>query len=53
MRDFHMNFKDANRFPLIQGFALVSWNMETNPWSAVERTGDGYIAQEMYRRREQ
>jgi hypothetical protein len=51
MRDFHMNFKEANRFPLVQAFALAAWNNETNPWCAVERVGDGYIAQEAWKRR--
>lgn len=52
MRDFHMTFKAANYFPIIQGFALVAWNHETNPWCAADRVSDGYIAQEAWRNRQ-
>jgi hypothetical protein len=48
MRDFHMSREQANRLPIIEGFALLAWNTETNPWCAVERIGDGYIADEAW-----
>lgn len=46
MRDFNMSEKQALRFPIIRAFALDAWNIETNPWCAVERIGPGYIGQE-------
>src|SRR6185312_15442320 len=47
MIDAHMDHKSANRFPLIQAFALQAAQAEANPWCAVERVSDGYISQEM------
>lgn len=51
MRDFHMSEHAAERYPLKRAFALLAWHNETNPWCAVERVGDGYIAQEAFERR--
>ena len=36
--------------PMAQGWALIAWQSENNPWAAVERIGPGYIAQEISRR---
>jgi len=48
-----MSEDEAMDFPIIKALALSAWNTETNPWSSVDRTSDGYIAQEMYRRRKE
>lgn len=31
---------------MAQGWALIAWNLENDPWLSVERSGAGYIAQE-------
>lgn len=49
MRDFHMDYATANRFPLIRAFSLAAWNNETNAWCAMERVSDGYLIQELHR----
>ena len=50
MRDFGMSRIEAwDELPLAQAFAYRAWNAENNPWVAVGRTGDGYIAQESER----
>ena len=36
-----------NDLPLAQGFAFAAWAVENNGLCAVERTGPGYIAQEV------
>jgi len=35
-----------DELPMAQGWALIAWNLENDPWLAIERAGDGYIAQE-------
>jgi hypothetical protein len=49
-RDFHMALDYVlDDLPLSQAFALAAWNVEANPWAKVERTSDGYVAQERER----
>lgn len=31
---------------MAQGWALLAWNIENDPWLAVERRGPGYLAQQ-------
>ena len=50
MVDAKMDEKTAMRFSLMKAFALQAAQIEANPWCAVERVSDGYIAQEMHRR---
>ncbi len=38
-----------DEFPLVQAFALAAYDQENNPWCAVKRTTDGYIAQERWK----
>jgi hypothetical protein len=48
-RDFHLPLNVAmDELPLAQGFALMAWSQESNPWCPMERMTDGYIAQEAY-----
>lgn len=39
------------RLPGCQGWAMYAWAIENNGWSDVDRDSDGYIAQEIQRRR--
>lgn len=41
-----------NDMPLTQAFAFRSWDAENNPWMALDRKTDGYIAQERWRKSE-
>lgn len=52
MRDFHMTLDQArDELPMTQAFALAAFAQEFNPHGPVERDTDGYIAQEIARRR--
>ena len=31
---------------MAQGWALIAWSIENDPWLAVERSTPGYLAQE-------
>lgn len=52
MDNFHMTEDQAMSYPLIKALALAAWKTENNPWCAVQRVGDGYVAQEAFRLRE-
>ena len=38
-----------HELPIIQGFAFAAWAVENNPLASAERTGLGYIGQEVER----
>jgi len=47
MRDFHFSEEAALwDLPLVRAFAYRAWATESQPWAAVERMTEGYIAQE-------
>lgn len=47
VRDFHFSLEYVIEvLPLAQGFALLAWNCEANPWVKLERVGPGYIGQD-------
>ncbi len=47
MRDFHQSQRQAEEeTPLSQAFALRAWAIENNGLISVERSTDGYIAQQ-------
>ncbi len=48
MRDFHMNYSEAIKFPLIRAHALCAFARLNNPWAEMEIEGAGYLAQEGY-----
>ncbi len=45
IRDFHFTRGDLDYLGLDEAFALQAWATESNPWCAVKRVSDGYIAQ--------
>lgn len=49
MRDFNMSEDQAMSYPTNRAFALAAFHVENNPFAAVDRVGDGYIAQEIVR----
>lgn len=50
IRDFHFTEAQAiDELPLARAFAYRAFATETNPWAAVDRVTDGYIAQQAYR----
>jgi hypothetical protein len=42
-----------DELPMIQGYALIAEATASNPWCAVEIEGDGYLAQERFRGKDQ
>ena len=52
MRDFHLTEAHViDELPLPRAFAYRAWAIESQPWAKVERASDGYIAQEIDRRK--
>ena len=47
MREYHMSYETAMKFPLARGFALCAASALMNPFVEMEINGAGYIAQEM------
>ena len=47
MREYHMSYETAMKFPLARGFALAAAAALHNPFVEMEIDGAGYIAQEM------
>jgi hypothetical protein len=51
-REYGWSREDVlNDLPLAQGFAFAAWAVENNPMAGCERTGPGYVAQEIARLR--
>jgi hypothetical protein len=49
IRDFHLSRPEVlDQLGLDEAFALQAWNTESNPWCAVRRITDGYVAQEAH-----
>ena len=46
MREYHMTYEVAMKFPLVRAHALCAAASLHNPWVAAEIIGPGYIAQE-------
>jgi hypothetical protein len=40
-----------DRIPIAEALALKAWHTENQPWVPYERVSDGYIAQEIEKRR--
>lgn len=53
MRDFHMRYHEAIKFPLIQAHALCAFARLNNPWVEMEIVGAGYIQQSVNARTSQ
>lgn len=36
-----------DELPMAQGWALIAWDIERDPWLSAERAGPGYIGQQL------